>query len=140
MRSGVVTILLMLAKVYAALLLCLLHILGSIGCLAFSLMAVRPFKRLALLFMLLFVTNIVHAQTYKARNLKVEISNAKPQTNIDTCISISEYNYNQALYASVCNILQYITVDGKITNKKAFIAAVRNYLNLIDPRARSPSE
>lgn len=50
------------------------------------------------------------------------------QNNPDTCISKEDYNRNQALYLSVCNILQYVTDDGKITNKKAFAAAVKFYL------------
>jgi hypothetical protein len=49
----------------------------------------------------------------------------------DTCVSRAEYDRNQALYQSVCNILQYISTDGKVTDKKAFAAAVKFYLEFL---------
>jgi hypothetical protein len=51
--------------------------------------------------------------------------------NTDTIISKAEFNRNQALYLAVCNILQYITANGKITDKKAFAAAVKFYLEYL---------
>lgn len=49
----------------------------------------------------------------------------------EICITKQEYDRNQALYQSVCNILQYISTDGKVTNKKAFTAAVKFYLEFL---------
>lgn len=56
------------------------------------------------------------------------------------CIPLQQYKRDQQLQTAICNVLQYMTMDGKVTNKKEFERALSSYMELITPNARSPSK